>query len=141
VKKRHDSWTLVKALLVHPPCLQCGAGNLKHLGGLPLRDALSFEIVILLQQLSALDAIPTLVAIIVASLRLLDYRAHRYLLLPFFAFVFVMAKDGEVAFLFQRAGKRLRSIQVPAFQCCEQELSFFFERALRMILRRWRAST
>ena len=41
----------------------------------------------------------------------------------------------------QRAGKRLRSIQVPAFQCCEQELSFFFERALRMILRRWRAST
>jgi hypothetical protein len=41
----------------------------------------------------------------------------------------------------QRAGKRLRSIQVPAFQCCEQELSFFFERALRMIWRRWRAST
>ncbi len=46
----------------------------------------------------------------------------------------------EVYFL-QRTGKRLRSIQVPAFQCCEQELSFFFERALRMILRRWRAST
>ena len=41
---------------------------------------------------------------------------------------------------YQRAGKRLRSIQVPAFQCCEQELSFFFARALRMILRRWRAS-
>ena len=41
----------------------------------------------------------------------------------------------------QRTGKRLRSIQVPAFQCCEQERSFFFERALRMILRRWIAST
>ena len=41
----------------------------------------------------------------------------------------------------QRAGKRLKSIQVPAFQVCEQELSFFFARALRMILRRWRAST
>ena len=44
-------------------------------------------------------------------------------------------------FIFQRAGKRLKSIQVPAFQVCEQELSFFFARALRMILRRWRAST
>ena len=41
----------------------------------------------------------------------------------------------------QRTGKRLRSIQVPAFQCCEHEPSFFFERALRMILRRWIAST
>ncbi len=37
----------------------------------------------------------------------------------------------------QRAGKRLKSIQVPAFQCCEQEHSFFFERAVRMTLRRW----
>jgi len=41
----------------------------------------------------------------------------------------------------QRAGKRLKSIQVPAFQVCEQELSFFLARALRMSLRRWRAST
>jgi hypothetical protein len=41
----------------------------------------------------------------------------------------------------QRAGKRLKSIQVPAFQVCEQELSFFLARALRMILRRWIAST
>ena len=41
----------------------------------------------------------------------------------------------------QRAGKRLKSIQVPAFQCCEQERSFFFERAVRMSLRRWMAST
>src|SRR5215471_15964382 len=41
----------------------------------------------------------------------------------------------------QRAGKRLKSIQVPAFQVCEQELSFFFARALRMLLRRWSVST
>jgi len=54
-----------------------------------------------LQEVSALAALPTLVAIIVASLRILDYRAHRYLLVPFFAFVVVMAKDGEVAFWFQ----------------------------------------
>ena len=44
-------------------------------------------------------------------------------------------------FFVQRAGKRLKSIQVPAFQCCEQEHSFFFERAVRMTLRRWMAST
>ena len=41
----------------------------------------------------------------------------------------------------QRAGKRLKSIQVPAFHCCEQEHAFFFERAVRMTLRRWMAST
>jgi len=41
----------------------------------------------------------------------------------------------------QRAGKRLKSIQVLAFQVCEQERSFFLARALRMILRRWRALT
>ena len=101
VKKRHDSRTRIKALLVRAPCLQRGAGHLKHLGGLPLGEALGFEIVILLQEISALEALPTLVAIIVASLLVLDYRAHHYLLLPFFAFVVVMAKDGEVAFLFQ----------------------------------------
>ena len=101
VKKRHDSRTRVEALLVRPPRLQRGARDLKHLGGLPLGDALGFAIVILLQEVSALDALPTWVAIIVASLRLLDYRAHRYLLWPFFAFGFVMAKDGEVAFWFQ----------------------------------------
>jgi hypothetical protein len=101
VKERHDSRTRIKALLVRAPCLQRGAGHLKHLGDLPLGEALGFEIVILLQEVSALEALPTLVAIIVASLLILDYRAHRYLLLPFFAFVVVMAKDGEVAFLFQ----------------------------------------
>ena len=41
----------------------------------------------------------------------------------------------------QRAGKRLKSIQVLAVQVCEQERSFFLARALRMILRRWRALT
>jgi len=47
----------------------------------------------------------------------------------------------ERPYFYQRAGKRLKSIQVPAFQVGEQELSFFFARALRMILRRWSAST
>jgi hypothetical protein len=36
-----------------------------------------------------------------ARVRLWDYHAHSDLLCPSFAFVFVMAKDGEVAFPFQ----------------------------------------
>ena len=81
LKKRHDSWTLVEVLLVRPPRLQRAPGNLKHLGGLTLGDALGFEIAILLKQLSALDAIPALIALIIATLRLLDDCAHRSLLL------------------------------------------------------------
>jgi hypothetical protein len=81
LKKRHDSWTLIEVLLVRPPRLQRAPGNLKHLGGLTLGDALGFEIAILLNQLSALEAIPALVAIIGASLRILNDCAHSYLLL------------------------------------------------------------
>jgi len=63
---------------------------------------LGCEIAILRKEVSPFDAIPALVAIIVASWRLLDDRSHSYLLWPSFAFVFVMAKDGEGAFSFQR---------------------------------------
>jgi hypothetical protein len=57
------------------------------------------------------------------------------------AFHDCFARSEPRVHFFQRAGKRLKSIQVPAFQCCEQERSFFFERAVRMSLRRWMAST
>jgi hypothetical protein len=36
VKKRHNSRTLVEALLVRPPRLQRTAGHVKHLGRLTL---------------------------------------------------------------------------------------------------------
>jgi hypothetical protein len=101
VKKRHDSRTLVEALLVRPPRLQRAPRHLKHLGRLTLGDALGLQIAIPLKKVSAFEAIPALVLIIVASLRLLDYRAHSYLLLQPFAFVFVMAKDDEGACWFQ----------------------------------------
>ena len=52
-------------------------------------------------QLSACDAIPALMALLVASLRLLDYCAHSDLLVPLFACGYTMAKDGEVACWFQ----------------------------------------
>jgi hypothetical protein len=68
---------------------------------LTLGDTLGLQIAIPLKKVSAFEAIPALVLIIVASLRLLDYRAHSYLLLQPFAFVFVMAKDDEGACWFQ----------------------------------------
>ena len=97
VKKRHDRRTLVEALLVGAPRLQCRAGHLKHLGRLTLRDTLGLQSTRLCQEVSAFDAIPALVSILVASLRILDYRSHSDLLLPSCAFVFVIAQDGEVA--------------------------------------------
>jgi len=59
------------------------------------------QIARLRKQIRAFEALPALVTILVALLFVLDYRAHSSLLLPSFAFVFVMAKDGEVAFSFQ----------------------------------------
>jgi hypothetical protein len=101
VKKRHDRGTCVEVLLVCPPGLQRAAGHLQHLGRLTLGEALGVQVAILRKQVSAFEALPALVALIVALWLLLDYRAHSYLLGPSFAFVGVMAKDGEVAFWFQ----------------------------------------
>ena len=101
VKERRDSRTRIKALLVRAPRLQRGTRHLKHRGRLTLGDPLGFEIAIPRKQVSAFDAIPALMAILVASLRRLDYCAHSDLLCPPCAFVYVMAKDGGVAFWFQ----------------------------------------
>ena len=86
VKKRHDRGTLIKARLIRPPRLQRAAGHLKHLGRLTLGDALGMQITIALKQVSTFDASPALVAILIATLRVLDYRFHSYLLFQPFAF-------------------------------------------------------
>ena len=101
VKKRHDRGTRIEALLVRPPRLQRAAGHVKHLGRLTLGEPLGLQIAILLKQLSAFDAIPALVAILIASLLVLDDCSHSYLLFHPSPCVYVMAKDGEVAFWFQ----------------------------------------
>ena len=101
VQNRDDSRTRVEALLVRPPGLQRATGDLKNPGRLTLGEALGLQIAILRKQIHAFEALPALVAILVALLFILDYRAHSSLLFPSFAFVFVMAKDGEVAFSFQ----------------------------------------
>jgi len=62
---------------VRAPRLQCAA---RHVKPLTLGGALGCEIAIRRKAVSSFDAIPALVAIIVASLRLLDDRSHSYLL-------------------------------------------------------------
>src|SRR5690348_12103044 len=101
VEKRHDRGTLIEALLVYPPRLQCAARDVKHLCRLTLGEALGSEVAILGQEVRAFEALPMEVATMIASERLLDDRAHSCLLCPSLASVFVMAKDGEVAFSLQ----------------------------------------
>ena len=96
-KKGHDRRTLVEALLGGAPRLQRRAGPLKHLGRLTRRATLGLQRPIRCQEVSACEAIPALVAILVASWRLLDSRSHRALLVPSCTLVCVLAQDGEVA--------------------------------------------
>ncbi len=66
VKKRYDRGTCVEVLLVGPPGLERAAGHLQHLGRLTLGEALGVQVAILRKQVSAFEALPALVAIIVA---------------------------------------------------------------------------
>ena len=85
VEKGHDGGMFVKTVLIRPPCLQRAAGHIKRLGGLTQGEPLGLQIAVLLKELGAFDALPTLVAIIVASLRILDDGSHSDLLFPPFA--------------------------------------------------------
>jgi hypothetical protein len=81
VKKGDNGRMLVTALLVGPPCLQRAAGYVKNLGGLTLGEAAGLQIVVLLTELGACNAIPALVAILIATLLVVDDSSHSYLLL------------------------------------------------------------
>jgi hypothetical protein len=87
VKKGHDRGTGIEAVLVQAPRLERAARYVKHLGRLTLGDTLGVQTIILRQQVSAFEAIPALMAILVASWRILDYYAHSDLLVPSFTFV------------------------------------------------------
>jgi len=100
VPARHDRWTRLKALLVRAPCLPRGAGPGKPLGDVPRGEARGFARVRRRQEGRTLEALPTLVAILVAAWRLGDDRAHRALLGPCFACGVVLAKEGEGAWWF-----------------------------------------
>ncbi len=100
-EKRHNRGTGIEAVLVRAPRLQRPAGHIQPLGRLTLGEALGLPITILPQQRSAFEALPALMAILVALLLLLPDRAPSDLLFPSFASGCVMAQDGEVAFWFQ----------------------------------------
>ncbi|SRR6266567_4830446 len=91
----------IKGLLVRLPGLQGTAGYVKHLGHLTLGHPSGFKLAIALTLLRPFEALPALMAIRMATLRVLDDCSHSYLLFRSFACVCVMAKDGEVAFWFQ----------------------------------------
>jgi len=85
VKKRYDRGTLIKVLLVCPPRLQRAARDLKHRGRLTLRHPLYFQLAIPRPQVRAFEALPALMAICAALLRILDDCSHSYLLCTPFA--------------------------------------------------------
>jgi hypothetical protein len=87
VKKRDDRRTLIEALLVRPPRLQGTAGHVQHLGCLTLREALGLQVAILRKALRTFDAIPTVVALIIATLRIVNDSSHSDLLVTPFACV------------------------------------------------------
>ena len=97
VKKRHDRRTRVKVLLVCPPRLQRAAGHVQHLGRLALGDPRREEGEIPVAPLSALHAIPALRALSLATLCVLGYSAHSYLLPQLIPCEQWIAQDGEVA--------------------------------------------
>jgi hypothetical protein len=92
VKKRDDSRTRIEALLVRP---QGTARYLEHLGRLTLGETLGLQIAILRIQLRTFDTLPTLGALIMATLRILDSCFHSSLLLKPLSWAQCMAKDGE----------------------------------------------
>src|SRR5262249_40540024 len=55
------------------------AGHVKHRGCLALGDSLDLQLAILGKEVSAFEARSTLVAIMIAMLRCVDYRCHSYL--------------------------------------------------------------
>src|SRR4051812_43788559 len=85
LEKRHDSGTGVKAVLIHAPCLQCAAGDVKHLGRLTLGDTLGVQIIIPSKQGRTFEARPALVTSSIAIVFVWDYRCHSSLLFQPFA--------------------------------------------------------
>ncbi len=80
LEKGHHSGMFVKTFLIRPPGLKRAPGNLTCLSGLTHREPLRFQIERVIEELSALGAIPAGGTMSVALLCLLDYRSHSDLL-------------------------------------------------------------
>jgi hypothetical protein len=80
VEKGHDGGMLIKTFLMHPPGLKRTPGNLKRFGRLTQGEPLGLQIEILIEEFSALGAIPSWGAIIIPSGFGLDDGSHSDLL-------------------------------------------------------------
>jgi hypothetical protein len=80
LKEGDDSGLFVEALLIDLPGLKGGARDLKLLGGLTLRDALSSKVKVLLKEVGTFEPIPSGLAILVALWLRLHYGSHGDLL-------------------------------------------------------------
>jgi hypothetical protein len=98
VKKGRDRGAGIEAVLGQTPCLQCATRHVKHPGRLALRDPLGVQLALACKQVSAFEARPALVAIMIATVLFLAYRCHRLPpLLKTLPGEKWKAKDGEVA--------------------------------------------
>jgi len=80
LKKRYHLGTGIEPILPCEPGLQCGSGNVQPFGGLSLGQPLGVQLVILLEEFGAPDALPTLVPINLAPLFISNDSAHSNLL-------------------------------------------------------------
>jgi len=101
VEKGHDGGMFVKTFLIRPPGLKRATRNLKGLGRLTQREPLGLQSAILIEEVSALGAIPAWGAILIALCFGLDNGSHCDLLVLILRLCIDMAKDGEVAYAFQ----------------------------------------
>jgi len=101
VEKGHDGGMFVKTFLIRPPGLKRAARNLKGLGRLTQREPLGLQSAILIEEVSALGAIPAWGAILIALCFGLDDGSHCDLLVLILRLCTDMAQDGEVAYAFQ----------------------------------------
>ena len=101
MKKCYHCGRRIKVLGVGPPGRQGTAGHGKPLGRVTLGHPVGCEVALAGKLLRPFEALPALMALCIATLRVLDDCSHSYLLVRSFAWVCVMAKDGEVACWFQ----------------------------------------
>src|SRR5262245_50579400 len=80
VKKGCDRRTRIEAFLIRTPRLQRAAGYRQDLGCLALGDTLGLQRAIPCPQVSAFEARPALVAIILATVLVVENRCHSSLL-------------------------------------------------------------
>jgi hypothetical protein len=80
LKKRGDMGTNIEGAMPNAPGLKSRSGNVEVLGGLAFGDALGSQLLVLLKEIGAFEAIPARLAARVDLWPVLDYGSHRDLL-------------------------------------------------------------